>query len=335
MKTLFHPFENGTLAPPRDGARLLVLNAPAGLRLPGGFDVKALLVQDMRPAFNALSAAGHDVAPAPEGQGYDLAFVLAGRHRGRNELDIAEALERVRPGGLVVAAGGKTDGAASLRKRLAGLLPVEGHAAKHHGVVFWLRAGAEAPEAAAGLRAANPSVTVEGGFATGPGLFSHDRIDPGSRLLAAHLPGDLAGHAADFGAGWGYLSVMLARRAPGAASIDLYEAGHEATRMAAKNMAALAPAVAARVLWRDLLAEPAERRYDLIVMNPPFHDGARADPAIGTGMIAAARRALAPRGRLLMVANAHLPYEAGLSKLFARSGETLRADGFKLLWAAA
>ena len=42
--------------------------------------------------------------------------------------------------------------------------------------------------------------------------------------------------------------------------------------------------------WHDLLAEPVERRYDAIVMNPPFHQGRAAEPEIGAGMIAARQR---------------------------------------------
>jgi hypothetical protein len=41
-------------------------------------------------------------------------------------------------------------------------------------------------------------------------MFSHDRIDAGSELLASRLPNDFKGDVADFGAGWGYLSVELA-----------------------------------------------------------------------------------------------------------------------------
>ena len=38
------------------------------------------------------------------------------------------------------------------------------------------------------------------------GIFSADHIDPGSALLAEHLPKNLRGRVADLGAGWGFLS---------------------------------------------------------------------------------------------------------------------------------
>ena len=332
-RTLFHPFDAGLLDMPGADARVLFLNAAPGFVRPQGFEGQIAAVQDFRPDFLALKAAGVTVEPEPQDEGYDLALVLAGRHRGQNELWVAEAFARVRPGGRVVVAGGKTDGAASLARRLAALGDVEGRASKHHGVVFWLVRGEETTGIADALRAANPPLTLEGGFRTVPGLFSHDRVDAGSLLLAQSLPAGLKGAAADFGAGWGYLSVSLARLAPDVASIDLFEASFVACAAAKANMAALAPDMPARALWHDLAAEPVERRYDTIVMNPPFHHGRAAEPAIGEGMIRAASKALKPGGRLYLVANRPLPAETVLQQHFARHGETARDERFKVLWA--
>lgn len=333
LKTLFHPFEAGLIEPPGKDARVLFLNAAPGFRPPEGLEGRLTAVQDFRPAFLALEAEGHHVVPEAEGEGYDLALVLAGRHRGRNGLWVADALKRVRPGGRVVVAGGKTDGAASLRKRIGGLLDLEGHASKNHGVVFWFVRPEAAEDAASALEAANPPLLVDEGFATVPGLFSHDRVDAGSRLLAQALPGGFKGVAADFGAGWGFLSVKLAQGSPQLSSIDLFEASYAACTAARRNMAALAPDMEARVIWRDLNAERTERRYDLIVMNPPFHQARAAEPAIGAGMVRAASAALRPGGRLWLVANRGLPYEAALQAGFARHGEAVRDERFKVLWA--
>lgn len=333
LKTLFHPFEAGLLEAPGASARVLFLNAAPGFRLPEGFPARISLQQGFRPAFIALERAGNAVTPQAEGEDYDLTLVLAGRHRGENELLVAEAVGRTRVGGRIVVAGSKTDGAGSLRKRIAGLIPLDNHAAKNHGIVFWLTRPAEAQEAVAALREANPPLALEDGFATVPGGFSQDHADAGSLLLAARLPANLAGHAADFGAGWGYLSVELARRAPAVTAIDLYEAHFPACETAKANMAALAPQVACRVAWHDLVGEPVERRYDAIVMNPPFHRGRAAEPALGEAMIRAASRGLKPGGKLFLVANRHLPYEAVLGACFARAGEIARNEGFKILWA--
>src|SRR5689334_8953613 len=214
LKTLFHPFEAEALSLPRKGERILFLGAEPGLRVPPGFEATLHLIQGLRPHFRALQTAGFTVTPQTEGDGFDAALVLAGRHRGQNELRIAEALERVAPGGLVVVAGGKDDGIASLRKRVDELVPLDGHMPKYHGIAFWLHRPADM-RAAATLRAANPAMLIEERFRTAPGMFSFDRIDAGSKLLVDNLPGDLRGNAADFCAGWGYVAAEMAARSPG------------------------------------------------------------------------------------------------------------------------
>ncbi|WP_214471476.1 class I SAM-dependent methyltransferase [Mesorhizobium sp. dw_380] len=328
LKTLFHPFEAEALSLPRKGERILFLGAEPGLRPPPGFEATLHLVQGFRPHFRALQAAGFTVAPQAEGDGFDAALVLAGRHRGQNELRIAEALERVAPGGLIVVAGGKDDGIASLRKRIDELVPLDGHMPKYHGIAFWLRRPADL-EAAEKLRAANPALLVEGRFHTAPGMFSFDKLDAGSKLLVETLPGDLRGNVADFCAGWGYLAAEVAARSPGIAALDLYEADFASLEAARANIGNMAAAPS--FFWTDLLTETVDRRYDAIIMNPPFHRSRAAEPEIGIGMIRAAAKALKPGGRLFMVANRQLPYEPVLSAAFSSHAELARDGMFKVL----
>ncbi|MGB3503271.1 MAG: class I SAM-dependent methyltransferase [Mesorhizobium sp.] len=334
-QTLFHPFHTGDIDLPSNGVRALFIGAEAGMRLPPGFAAELTLVNGFRPAFLDLKRSGHAVLPEPEGQGYGRVLALAGRHRGENEARLAQAILRCADDGVVAMAGGNTDGISSLRKRLAAAgVPVSGHLSKYHGEVFWLSPSAEARDHAALLIAAQTEAElVDGRFRTAPGMFSHDRIDAGSRLLATHLPDDLKGAAADFCAGWGYLSVELAQRSPSIASIDLFEADHASLEVAKVNMAANAPAVTTAFHWLDLAGETVPRKFDIIVMNPPFHQGRAADPGIGQALIRAASAALVPDGRLFLVANRGLPYEQVLVASFRRSGELARDAAFKVLWA--
>ena len=81
---------------------------------------------------------------------------------------------------------------------------------------------------------------------------------------------------------------------------------------------------------RDVVPASAAR-LDFVVTNPPFHAGGQADVELGRAFIASARRWLADGGRLLLVANAELPYERFLRELFRQSREVVRANGFKVL----
>ena len=56
--------------------------------------------------------------------------------------------------------------------------------------------------------------------------------------------------------------------------------------------------------------------YDVIVMNPPFHDGRDADPMLGLKFITTAAMSLRSTGDLWLVANKHLPYENLMAETF-------------------
>lgn len=323
LKTLLHPFAAGDLEPPREGQRLLFLGAPGGLVLPAEFGGDMVCVQGFRPDFLKLRKAGRNVHPEPVGEAFDVALVLTGRHRAVGELRIAEALERLRPGGLLVVAGSNDDGIAALRKRLSALVPIDGHLPKHHGVAFWLARPGDPAAAIAALRAANVPLVAEERYHVGPGMFSAGRADRGSKLLADHLPPDLKGAVADFCAGWGYLAARAAERFPELKALDLYEADHASLEAARRNLAFFP---AARFFWHDLAGEPVETRYDAILMNPPFHTARSAEPDLGQAMIRSASQALKRGGRLVMVANRQLPYERTLTESFARHRQ-LFADG--------
>ena len=329
LATLFHPFETGDLDAPAKGSRVLFIGAEPGFRLPEGFSAELHLVQGFRPHFRALANAGFRVTPRVEGTGFDGALVLAGRHRGQNEAWIAEAAERVVPGGLVVVAGSTDDGIASLRKRMGKLVEVEGHLPKYHGMAFWFRRPDDAALLVEALRPANG--LVDNRFRTAPGMFSHDRIDAGSRLLAECLPDKAKGAAADFGAGWGFLASVLAEQTTGLKAIDLYEADYESLEAAKRNLAGLAAAPEFGFFWHDLVGEKIERKYDLIVMNPPFHQSRASDPGIGQAMIKAASLALKSGGQLLMVANRGLPYEQALKAGFKDTRELRNEGGFRVI----
>ncbi|CUX07678.1 class I SAM-dependent methyltransferase [Agrobacterium genomosp. 13] len=329
VKTLFHPFAAEMLDMPKEGERVLFLGAEAGPRL-DGFDAEIVAVQHLRPLYRALQAQGAEVTPDVSGEDYDAALLLCGKHRGENENRVAEALSRVKAGGLIVAAGSKEDGILTLRKTLAKLGIEAESTPKYHGVAVWLRRPDDVSSAVSKL--AQHAATVAGRFTALPGMFSHDRVDDGSELLASRLPTDFDGNAADFGAGWGYLSVMLAEKSPRTARIDLFEADWNALEFAKTNLLENNPRLTARFFWQDLANEPPKEKYDLIIMNPPFHAaGQAAEPALGQAFIKAAAGALRSGGKLLMVANRGMPYEPVLAAEFRTSGEVCRNARFKIL----
>jgi 23S rRNA (guanine1835-N2)-methyltransferase len=162
-----------------------------------------------------------------------------------------------------------------------------------------------------------------------PGVFGGGRPDGGAALLLRHLPttdGPLA--AADLGCGDGVLALALARRCPRATVLAVDES-YRAVACARANLARNFPAPdAARVDARagDGLdgVEPAS--LDLVVCNPPFHQGHAVADVAAARLFAQALAALRPGGRLLVVGNRHLGHHAKLARLFGNC-ETLDDDG--------
>ena len=293
-------------------------------------DAKATYVQGFRADYLALRSAGCTVEPElPKKPGFDAALIRLGRHRGQNEAWLAGASGLVRDGGLVVAAGGKTDGAVSLRKRLVRDNDRLDHAALNHGVVFWFHVN-DRRERISEMFTPPEIEPVDGRYLTWSGMFSHGRIDAGSKLLCEQINVNGARHVADFCSGWGYLADQVLRKSDSVTELHLYEADYASLEAARQNLRD-GHACKPSFFWCDLLQETLDyKNYDLVVMNPPFHQGRRAEPDIGQRLIAVASNALVRRGRLLMVANRHLPYEAVLKRNFARVDVLADADGFKV-----
>jgi len=328
-KALMLPWARGLLTMP---ARAAFLRAEADPALPADL----LCEQSFKPAYDALAAAGHPVTRAIEGT-FELILCRLTGDKAENRANLARAWRHLVPGGTLVVGGTRETGAVSLEAEVAATLPLAGSLAKYHCRVFWLRRDADAlPPGWSDWRdAAEPAPHPGPGYLTRPGMFSWREIDPGSRLLAEALPGDLAGRGADLGAGWGYLAVETLRRAAPGCRLDLYEAEALALDAAAVALARAGLEQRAEGRWHDVAATPLPARlYDFVVMNPPFHRGKTTDVSLGQAFIAQAARALRPGGRLLLVANRQLPYERILREHFPRITPLAETGLYKVIAAA-
>ena len=336
LDVLCLPLDTGLLAWPQSGGALF-LRARAGVALRDAARPGLVCEQSFRPAADALERDGWSVRDPrrDDDTRYPLVLVLPPRQREEARALLARAVARCAPGGTVLACMANDEGAKSGESDLKALMGLSGNLTKQHCRAFWSThdpARIDASLLAQWSTLDAPRTLLadsEDAFVSRPGVFAWDRIDAASALLVAHLPDDLAGRAADLGAGWGYLSRALLRRCPGIASIDLYEAEARALDLARRNLDGARVPLAFH--WHDV-ATGLPQRYDVIVSNPPFHAQGRADrPDIGRAFIAAAADALSPRGRLWLVANRHLPYEQALDARFAQVRTVAQANGFKIV----
>lgn len=292
--------ETGALILPPAG-RIAVWRPVAGDDLSALPQDRVTVLTGFRPDHDHFRNRGFATDPAPP---YAAGIVCLPRARDHARALLAQAAAQVAPGGPVAVDGQKTDGIDSVLKELRARVPLSEALSKAHGKIAVFSAGPGLEDWAATDRQAD-------GFTTRPGVFSADGPDRGSMLLAAALPAKLGPKVVDLGAGWGYLSrAVLARQ--GVKRLDLVEAEAEALDCARLNIAD----DRARFHWADATTFRPESLVETVVMNPPFHTGRAADPALGAAFIAAARRMMAPDGVLWLVANRHLPYDAPLTEHF-------------------
>lgn len=74
-----------------------------------------------------------------------------------------------------------------------------------------------------------------------------------------------------------------------------------------------------------------ERRFDLVVTNPPFHQGGIQTSEIAAHFIRGAAQVLRPRGRFYLVANRFLKYEPVLQACFQQVEEVGSNSRYKVL----
>jgi 16S rRNA (guanine1207-N2)-methyltransferase len=158
-----------------------------------------------------------------------------------------------------------------------------------------------------------------------PGIFSWNRIDPGTALLIDALPA-LSGRGADLGCGIGLLAHGVLA-SPKVTKLDLLDIDRRAVASAQRNVDDPRAAFA----WTDVRAGTGLSALDFVVMNPPFHDGGTEDKSLGQTFIRRAAEALRNGGHLWLTANRHLPYETVLKPLFKRVTPVIEAGGFKII----
>ncbi len=282
---------------------------------PGIDPARLTMVQRFRPDHDALAARGFAVVTALPGP-VPQAIVCLPRARDAARADIAAAAALT--GGRVVVDGARTDGVDGIRAELKKLGALEGAISKAHGRILLVDM-AGVPGRAPGM-VQNPA-----GYWTAPGVFSADGVDAGSALLAGALPGDLGGRVADLGSGWGFLAATCLQSGA-VTECHLVDADHVALDCARRNVTD----ARARFHWADVTRWQPPAPCDHVLCNPPFHQTRRPDPDLGRGFIAAAARALAPKGTLWLVANRHLPYEAALEEAFAEVTEIGGNAAFRL-----
>lgn len=280
-----------------------------------------------------LAERGATLIDAEGGQGpHDAVVVIPPAQQVAAQATLARAVLAAAPGASVVVAAANDLGGARHAKLLLDLLGGGEQDGRRH--CRWA-AGVRPEEVdvarlteLAGSDAPRP--VLDGSIVSRPGLFSWNEADPGSRLLARHLPPDLEGTAIDLGAGWGWLSGAALQRCRGIRRVLLVEVDGLALPLAQRNLARF-DGVEVVGVHADVRRGLSVGGADVVWMNPPFHDLGATDTSLGHAFVDAAARVLAPHGVLWMVANVRLAYEVRLRERFSAVRIIEERAGYKVI----
>jgi 16S rRNA (guanine1207-N2)-methyltransferase len=166
------------------------------------------------------------------------------------------------------------------------------------------------------------------------GVFAGAKLDIGTRELLRHIrrmrPG--ASSAVDLGCGTGALAAALAKDRPELA-VRASDQSRSAVQsalatMKANGLAANGPTDRVQVVREADLSSVADHSVDLIVCNPPFHNGVEVNQSAALSLFRAAGRALAPGGEFWVVYNSHLQYRPALTSAVGPTDQISRSAKF-------
>ena len=167
--------------------------------------------------------------------------------------------------------------------------------------------------------------------------FAGAGLDLGTRFLLDRLGADDAptpgaeGAAprdvVDLGCGTGLLAAWAARRWPDARVVaaDRSDAAVRSTALTARENGV---ADRVRTVRDDAGATLADASADVVLLNPPFHDGAAVRTDAAHRMFATAGRVLRPGGELWCVWNSHLRYRPALERAVGPTTQVARDPRF-------
>ncbi len=177
-----------------------------------------------------------------------------------------------------------------------------------------------------------PAATTLLNVLHGSSVFAQGKLDEGTRLLIEALEVQSTDEALDIGCGAGYIGLNIARLASNgfvtmvdASLVSVALARHNIAESGLRNISVLAGDGAQAVL---------SQRFDLVVTNPPFHQGGIQTTEIAERFMREGSQVLRPGGRFYLVANRFLKYEPTLRAHFKKINEVGGNTRFKVLRAS-
>ena len=278
-----------------------------------------------------LSLSYAPVLNQEDAEGFDGILIFLQKSKPLMDFWIQMALTRLAKGGALWLVGENGEGIKSWKKRLKNTFgEVKSLDNARHCVLF----EASSPQVdASGFDPENSfeEFAIQQGeqnimIRSMPGVFSHGRLDVGTRVLLDTFVDLPEGNVLDFGCGAGVISAY-AHSLPGQRSFTLVDCDALAVTSSKKTMAGAGAEF--DVLASDGLSE-VEGEFDLILSNPPFHQGVKTNYEVSEQFLVESYRHLKKGGELRIVANSFLRYPPIIKQTFGECGTLLTRDGFSI-----
>ncbi|MBE2896267.1 16S rRNA (guanine(1207)-N(2))-methyltransferase RsmC [Pasteurellaceae bacterium HPA106] len=159
-----------------------------------------------------------------------------------------------------------------------------------------------------------------------PGVFSAGELDAGTALLLSTLQSAVKGRVLDVGCGAGVIGAYIKQKNP---AIELVQSDIHAMAIASSQRTLVENGLHGEVVASDVFSH-IEGKFNLIISNPPFHDGVDTAYAATERLIAQSKAHLYSGGELRLVANAFLPYPDMLARAFGRVEVLAQSSKFKV-----
>jgi 16S rRNA (guanine1207-N2)-methyltransferase len=160
-----------------------------------------------------------------------------------------------------------------------------------------------------------------------PGVFSHGRLDEGTRMLLETITVPTDAKILDWGCGSGAIGLFIKKSEP---SNSITLADSNALAIAATKMTFDLNQLTTENIQVTNVFSDIKEKYDLIISNPPFHKGVKTNYASVENFISQAKNHLNPGGKLIVVANIFLRYRPLLENSFQNCKLLKESKSYKI-----
>jgi 16S rRNA G1207 methylase RsmC len=154
-------------------------------------------------------------------------------------------------------------------------------------------------------------------FTNHSNLFSRDKLDIGTRFFLEHIPFGDYSSILDLGCGNGIIGIKAKMINPSARII--FSDDSAMAIESAKTNYNIHFEDEADFFWTNCFEGRPKSSLDLVLCNPPFHQGNTIGDFIAWQMFQDAYDSLKKGGTLRVIGNSHLGYQIKLKKIFGNS----------------